>query len=99
MTNGVLKPIPVEYNTYVLHLIEGFNGIQENLDDANAAREKARQSHNQGLEDFKTVADEWSRREAKFKAEIKRLELLIARTSRDGLETVALARAESVVDR
>jgi hypothetical protein len=37
--------------------------------------------------------------EATYKAEIKRLELIIAKTSREGMATVALARSGTLVDR
>ncbi|KAI1849497.1 hypothetical protein JX265_012748 [Neoarthrinium moseri] len=99
MTNGVLERIPLEYNSYVLHLIEGFHDLQEKLESVNAACEEAKGARAQTSEDFKTVADEWAKRESQYKAEVKRLEVLLARTSRDGLETVTLARTNSVVNR
>ncbi|KAK6073018.1 hypothetical protein SCUP515_07117 [Seiridium cupressi] len=99
MTNGVLHPIPVEHNSYILHLIEGLHDMQVKIDAANAACEEARESHSQVSRDFQTVTNEWAKREAQYKAEVKRLEVILARTSRDGLETVTLARTNSVVDR
>jgi hypothetical protein len=99
MTRGVSNPIPVEYNSYVLHLIEGFHYIQAKLEAANADRARSSEARSQASEDFRTVADEWQRRETQYKTEVKRLEVLLARTSRDGLETVTLARTSSVVDR
>lgn len=99
MTNGAMEPIPVPYNTYVLHLIESFSNHREQLAAADAACEEIRGAHSQSLEDFRIVADEWSRRETQYKAEIKRLEVLLARNSQQGLETVTLARADSVVER
>lgn len=99
MTKGSSNPIPVEYNSYVLHLIEGFNDIQERMQTANLACKEAKMARSQISDDFRTVAEEWERREAQYKAEVKRLEVLLARTSRDGLETVTLARTGSVIDR
>ncbi|KAL7625607.1 hypothetical protein AAE478_004827 [Parahypoxylon ruwenzoriense] len=99
MTQGVLKPIPVEYNSYILHLIEGFADSQENIRIVNTACAEAKQSLEQHLEHFKSVADEWLERENQYKIEIKRLEVLLSRTSRDGLEAVTLARTNSVIDR
>ncbi|KAI0124427.1 hypothetical protein BJ170DRAFT_85424 [Xylariales sp. AK1849] len=99
MTHGVLSSIPVEYNCYVLYLIERFHDIQEKLRAANTACDEAKKSCSQKSADFKTVADEWQKRESLYKEEVKRLEVLLARTSRDGLETVTLARTHSVVDR
>lgn len=99
MTRGVSNPIPAEYNSYVLHLIEAFHGTHEKLEKASSACEEAMQARSLAVEDFRMVADEWERRETQYKAEVKRLEVLLARTSRDGLETVTLARTGSVVDR
>ncbi|KAI0845557.1 hypothetical protein F5Y00DRAFT_272858 [Daldinia vernicosa] len=99
MTQGALQPIPIEYNSYILHLIEGFANAQEKIQTIDAAYNEARHSLEYHLEHFKSVADEWLERESQYKAEIKRLEVLLSRTSSDGLEAVTLARTNSVVDR
>ncbi|KAI2602408.1 hypothetical protein GGR54DRAFT_653905 [Hypoxylon sp. NC1633] len=99
MTRGVLQPVPIEYNSYILHLIEGFAGAQERICSVEAARSEAELSLEHHLEHFKSVADEWLDRESGYKSEIKRLEVLLSRTSCDGLEAVTLARTNSVVDR
>ncbi|KAI1771782.1 hypothetical protein F4818DRAFT_444778 [Hypoxylon cercidicola] len=99
MTHGVLQPVPVRFNSYILHLIEGFANVQERVQAVHAARTEAEQSLEKHLEHFKSVADEWLEREAQYKAEIKRLEVLLSRASSDGLEAVTLARTNSVVDR
>ncbi|KAI0377402.1 hypothetical protein F5Y04DRAFT_291774 [Hypomontagnella monticulosa] len=99
LTKGVLQPIPIEYNSYVLHLIEGFASSQKRIRAIDTARAETKHSLEQHLEHFKLVADEWLEREGQYKSEIKRLEVLLSRTSRDGLEAVTLARTNSVVDR
>ncbi|KAI0598112.1 hypothetical protein F4775DRAFT_196936 [Biscogniauxia sp. FL1348] len=99
MSNGILSPIPVEYNTYVLHLIEGFAVSREKMRAVDAAYAGVKQSLEQNLEEFKSLVDDWLTREIQYKAEIKRLEVLLSRTSREGLEAVALARTHSIVDR
>ncbi|KAI1487534.1 hypothetical protein F5X96DRAFT_143615 [Biscogniauxia mediterranea] len=99
MSKGVLSPIPVEYNTYVLHLIEGFAGSREKIRAVDTAYAGVKQSLEQNLEEFKSLVDDWLARERQYKAEIKRLEVLLSRTSREGLEAVALARTHSIVDR
>ncbi|KAI1462504.1 hypothetical protein F4805DRAFT_474421 [Annulohypoxylon moriforme] len=96
---GLLQPIPIEYNSYILHLIEGFVDAQERIHKVDIARAEAKYSLEHHLENFKAVADEWLEREHQYKTEIKRLEVLLSRTSRDGLEAVALARTNSVIDR
>ncbi|KAI1800574.1 hypothetical protein F4811DRAFT_564671 [Daldinia bambusicola] len=99
MTQGTLRPIPIEYNSYILHLIEGFANVQERIQTVDSAYAEARHSLEHHLEHFKSVADEWLEREGQYRAEIKRLEVLLSRTSSDGLEAVTLARTNSVVDR
>ncbi|KAI0881185.1 uncharacterized protein GGS22DRAFT_192672 [Annulohypoxylon maeteangense] len=98
-TQGILQPIPVEYNSHILHLIEGFVDAQERIRKVDIDRAEAKHSLEHHLEYFKAVADEWLEREHQYKTEIKRLEVLLSRTSRDGLEAVTLARANSVLDR
>ncbi|KAI1098546.1 hypothetical protein F4804DRAFT_121290 [Jackrogersella minutella] len=99
MTRGILQQIPTEYNSYILHLIEGFADAQERTRKVDTARAEAECSLEHHLEHFKLVADEWLERECQYKTEIKRLEVLLSRTSRDGLEAVTLARTNSVIDR
>ncbi|KAI5919091.1 hypothetical protein F4810DRAFT_520079 [Camillea tinctor] len=99
MSGGILSPIPVEYNTYVLHLIEGFANSHEKIRAIDRAYTGVKQSLEQNLEEFKSLVDDWLTREKQYKAEIKRLEVLLSRTSREGLEAVTLARTNSVVDR
>ncbi|KAI1345515.1 hypothetical protein F5Y01DRAFT_323237 [Xylaria sp. FL0043] len=99
MTHGILEPIPIQYNTYVLHLVEGFAVAQRNTRKAESAYQEARRSLEQNLEQFRLVAEEWLERESQYRAEVKRLEVLLSKCSRSGLEAVALARTNSIVDR
>ena len=95
MKSGPATPIPVRMNSYVLHLIEGVRNLQtenEKNKEANAARER-------DLEQFREMSDEWIAREHLYKAEIRRLEKLLARHSKDGMETVAIARSNTLVNR
>ncbi|KAI0898144.1 hypothetical protein F4806DRAFT_507754 [Annulohypoxylon nitens] len=98
-TRGITQPIPIECNSYILHLIEGFAGAQERIRKVDVARTETKRSLELHLEHFKAVANEWLQREQQYKTEIKRLEVLLSRTSRDGLEAVTLARTNSVFDR
>ncbi|KAI1133886.1 hypothetical protein F5Y05DRAFT_406901 [Hypoxylon sp. FL0543] len=99
MSQGALQPIPVEYNSYILHLIEGFAKAQKRIRALDDARAEAKYALDHHLHHFKSTADEWMEREREYKSEVKRLEVLLSRTSRDGLEAVTLARTNSVVDR
>ncbi|KAI0197448.1 hypothetical protein EV127DRAFT_507680 [Xylaria flabelliformis] len=99
MTRGVLEPIPLEYNSYILHLIEGFAKARADTRKAEAAHAELKQTLEQNLEQFRLVAEDWRLKEAQYLAEIKKLEVLLSKSSKDGLEVVALARTTSVIDR
>ncbi|KAI0532955.1 hypothetical protein GGR58DRAFT_139744 [Xylaria digitata] len=99
MTHGVLHPIPIQYNSYVLHLVEGFAAAQESIHKAETAYQELKQSLEHNFEQFRLVADDWLERESQYRAEVKRLEVLLSKSSQSGLEAVALARTNSIVDR
>ncbi|KAI8952635.1 hypothetical protein F4801DRAFT_577162 [Xylaria longipes] len=99
MTRDVLEPIPIEYNSYILHLIEGFAKAQSKIRKAEGAYQELQQSLEQNLEQFRLAVNDWRKRESRYQAEVKRLEVLLSKSSPDGLEAVALARTNSVIDR
>ncbi|TGJ84313.1 hypothetical protein E0Z10_g4437 [Xylaria hypoxylon] len=99
MTHGVLHPIPIQYNSYVLHLVEGFAAAQESIRKAKAAYQEVKQSLENNLEQFRLVTNDWLERESQYRAEVKRLEVILSKSSQSGLEAVALARTNSIVDR
>ncbi len=94
-----LTPIPVQYNSHVLHLIEGFSKQQQKLEDARIDVEEVVAARERDLQQFSAMSEEWIEREKQYKAEILRLEKLLARHSADGMQTVALARSDTLVDR
>lgn len=51
----------------------------------------------QEKEDYASKQEIWAIQEARYKAEIKRLEVLIHQTSDKGLEAVALARSNTLL--
>ena len=65
---------------------------EEELQELKSVREKE-------LEEFRGISEEWIKREKDYKAEIKRLELILARESSEGVASVALVRHESLVNR
>ncbi|KAK7963838.1 hypothetical protein PG996_008476 [Apiospora saccharicola] len=97
MTNGNLAQLPVHLNSYVLRLIEGFSNCREQLEAKNAAYEEAKRMREDAFKDFGALAAEFRHREGQYKSEIRRLEVLLAQKT--GLETVTLARTNSILDR
>jgi hypothetical protein len=96
MTKPVLDPIPIEYHSCVLHLLEAYASLRQDKKDMEAKHRKTVETIQRG---FQSVIDEYFEREAGFLAEIKRLEVIMSQTSFEGLETVTMARTASLVDR
>lgn len=93
-TPPVLDP---QYTSYVLHLIEGYSKLRSKLSakEKEVAQLKAKQQEDG--ENGKMLLADWSVQEAGYKAEIKRLELIIQQVSGKGVEAVALARSGSLI--
>ncbi len=83
-----LAPIPVQYNSYVFHLIEGVRNQQQKVDEAEARILETGAAHERDLLQFSAMSEEWIERERQYKAEILRLEKLLAMHSEDGMQTV-----------
>lgn len=87
------------YNSYVFSLIEGFAKasrqveiLEEEVAELKSLREKE-------LEQFRGISEEWIQRENDYRAEVKRLELIPAEESKDGVASVTLARRNTFVNR
>ncbi|KAK2001971.1 hypothetical protein LX36DRAFT_708169 [Colletotrichum falcatum] len=99
MTKPVLEPVPREYNSYILHLLEGYWGVQEQLKKTKLALTEETETKQRSLEEFTKMSDEWQEKEAAFRSEIKRMELVLAKVAPEGVGAVVMARSQSVVDR
>lgn len=99
MRRGTWEPIPLQHNSCVLSLIDDYWKKNQTIKSLESKITEAEDAHQRTKEHTKELADEWLSREKQYKAEIKRLELLLASTSQEGVAAVSLARAGSVVDR
>ncbi|KAI8151563.1 hypothetical protein K4K49_008753 [Colletotrichum sp. SAR 10_70] len=99
MTKPVLDPVPIENNSCILHLLEGYRELQEQLRVTERALAEEKETKERSLEEFAKVSSEWEKKETDFRAEIKRMELVLADIAPDGVGAVALARSGSIVDR
>ncbi|KAI1361037.1 hypothetical protein F5Y08DRAFT_343079 [Xylaria arbuscula] len=99
MQNDPLKPIPVQYNSYVSHLIEGYANAQKKIRSIEAEHQVTKQTQEKDRQEFRQMARDWAERECQYRAEVKRLEVLLSQCSEKGLEAVTLARADSLVNR
>jgi hypothetical protein len=77
MTHSGIEPIPIKYNSYILHLIEGFAKARKTIRETEGACQETKQSLERNLEQFRAMADEWFERESQYRAEVKRLEVLL----------------------
>ncbi|KAK0735596.1 hypothetical protein B0T21DRAFT_393602 [Apiosordaria backusii] len=87
------------YNSHVLVLLEGFGNLVEQLNKTKEELAELKNLREKEVEQFRGISEEWIQRENGYKAEIKRLELVLAKESKDGLASVALARHGSLVNR
>ncbi|KAF7558580.1 hypothetical protein G7046_g5582 [Stylonectria norvegica] len=97
MTHPLLEPLPVQYHSYILHVIEGYAGVRSKLSKTEKQLVDGEKLRQKETEAFKAMHEDCMIREARYKAEIKRLELIIHKTSAKGLEAVALARRGSLI--
>ncbi|KAK4177492.1 hypothetical protein QBC36DRAFT_142861, partial [Triangularia setosa] len=91
--------LPVEYNSHVLVLLEGFGHLVEQLNKTQEELAELKNLREKEVEQFRGISEEWIQRENGYKAEIKRLELVLAKESKDGLASVTLARHGSLINR
>ncbi|KAK4127913.1 hypothetical protein N657DRAFT_678441 [Parathielavia appendiculata] len=97
--SGAGKALDVAHNSCVLSLIEGFYRLTRKLRETEEQLAELKDLRERELEQFRGMTEEWMETREAYKAEIKRLELRLAKESRDGLASVALARHGSLVDR
>ncbi|KLU84889.1 hypothetical protein MAPG_03923 [Magnaporthiopsis poae ATCC 64411] len=92
-------PLPDEYRGLVSRLIEAVPALERRIQMAEARAGRATEERLHDLALYESAVDEWDRRETEYKREIHRLEVLLAHETMGGMETVALARSTSVVNR
>ncbi|EHK49740.1 hypothetical protein TRIATDRAFT_6981, partial [Trichoderma atroviride IMI 206040] len=93
-TPPILDP---QYTSYVLHLIEGYSKLRSKLSAKEKEVSQLKAKQQEDGEDSKMLFADWSAQEARYRAEIKRLELIIQQVSGNGVEAVALARSGSLI--
>ncbi|KAK4242506.1 hypothetical protein C8A03DRAFT_11288 [Achaetomium macrosporum] len=99
MTGAATDGLPVAYNSCVLALIEGFYRLTRQLRDTEKEFAELKTLREMELEQFRGMMEECMEKGEAYMAEIKRLELALAKESKDGVACVALMRHGSLVDR
>ncbi|CAO2656214.1 Nn.00g050170.m01.CDS01 [Neocucurbitaria sp. VM-36] len=91
MNNCSLKPIPPEHNNGLFRLFEDYGRVMEE-------KEKLKILLQDTFQGWKAAEDYWSECESRYEAEIRRLDLLIARGT-SGMTGLITARQGSVINR
>lgn len=99
MTKSVNAPLPVEYNVYIQHLLEGYANLSRALRDMEELVAEEKETKLRSMEEFTKMTQDWEQKDADYRAEIRRMEVLLAHSVPEGVEAVILARSGSVVDR
>lgn len=93
------RPLGPEYGSLILQLIEAYRGLRKRTTNAEERLNAEIARHRHERESFDTLTSEWMIWEARYKAEIKRLEVIIHQTSDSGLETLSMARSGSLLSK
>ncbi|KAF4960570.1 hypothetical protein FGADI_832 [Fusarium gaditjirri] len=97
MANPASEALSAEYRSHILLLCEAYGTrhrkiakLEKDLAEAKMALKDEASRHN-------SIEEHWMVQVARYKAEVKRLEMFIHRMSGQGMEAVALARAGSLL--
>ncbi|KAK0124520.1 hypothetical protein ONS95_009469 [Cadophora gregata] len=96
MNQSSTTSVPVEYNSCILHVLEAYNELRIELRLREETIEELKHTHTKDIKDFEMLATQWETKEKDYKAEMKKLEILLSKTD-GGLEQVSLARSKSTV--
>ncbi|EKD20556.1 uncharacterized protein L3040_004153 [Drepanopeziza brunnea f. sp. 'multigermtubi'] len=96
MNQSSVAPVPVEYNSAILHVLEAYQELGQELRRKNESIEELKQGHTKDIKDFETLATQWDLKERDYKNEMRKLEVLLSNTE-GGMEKVSLARTKSTV--
>lgn len=96
MNQSSTTPIPIEYNSCVLHVLEAYQDLRMELNRKHVLIEQMESSHANDINRFEKLASQWDLKESAYKADLKQVEILLSQTE-GGLEKVSMARSKSVV--
>jgi hypothetical protein len=96
MSQSSTTPIPIEYNSCVLHVLEAYQDLRADLNMKEAIIKQLEKSHAGDIKCFEELVAQWEGKETAYKADLKKIEVLLSQTE-GGMEKVSMARSESVV--
>jgi hypothetical protein len=92
-------PLDVQFNGILLRIFEAFLQLRDEKDALQAKLDLALCEQKGLVHGFEAVQREWLQEKEEYKLEIKRLEVLLAQTSKRGVAEVTLARQGSLIRR
>jgi hypothetical protein len=96
MNQNTMDPVPVQYNSSILHVLEAYHEMRMQIVEKDAEIASLKTNQARDFEDFEEMAMGWVVKENDYQKEVKRLEVLLANTE-GGMESVAMARSHSSV--
>lgn len=94
MNQSSMDPLPIEYNACILHVLESYYDLRQQLNAQQDTIEELKENHTKNVNDFEALATRWELKEEDYKTELKKLEVLLSKTN-GGMEEVSLARSKS----
>ena len=96
MNQSTMEHVPIIYNSTILHVLEAYQDLRYELAKKEDAMQELKLNHTRDIKEFEDLATRWEFKERDYKAELKKLEVILSRTD-GGLEKVSLARSKSSV--
>jgi hypothetical protein len=96
MSQSSMDPVPIQYNSCILHVLEAYNDLRVQMLTKDEALKILKQNHARDIKDFEELANSWQIKEKDYQVEVKRLEVLLSKTE-GGMEMVSLARSNSSI--
>ena len=95
MNQGSLNPVPVQYNSCILHVLEAYQELEAQIHAKTLAIGHLKQSHAKDVMHYKALAGQWEQREKDYQTELKKLEVMLSRTEGVMTEEFTMARSSS----
>ncbi|KAM0358529.1 hypothetical protein ACHAP4_004504 [Fusarium culmorum] len=97
MTTEGNQPLSAEYRPHVLLLCEFYGTRHHKIAKLESQLAEVKDQLEKERERYRSIEEHWMVQDARYKAEVKRLEMFIHETSGKGMEAVVLARAGSLI--
>ncbi|CAG1969006.1 unnamed protein product [Fusarium graminearum] len=97
MTTEGNQPLSAEYRPHVLLLCEFYGTRHHKIAQLESQLAEVKDQLEKERERYRSIEEHWMVQDARYKAEVKRLEMFIHEASGKGMEAVVLARAGSLI--